>query len=187
MFNFGHKFDEIKSSVIGFVLMLACAIIGLIWISISLNMVLISYLGPQWGPAVLGLLFLLPVVIYGVVRLLAPKDKRTRQQKMFDAAFANTSVGSISRMIEAMSPHSPLLAAAVATVGGFVATRFPQFLSMFAELISALGDELSRHKARKADDATRRAAAYEDSGVAPPPPDVEPAPRRRGKAKVDSY
>lgn len=187
MFNFGHKFDEIKSSVVGFVLMLACAIIGLIWISISLNMVLIAHLGPQWGPAVLGLIFLLPIAVYGVARLVAPKDKRSKQQKMFDAAFANSSVGSISRMIEAMSPHSPLLAAVVATVGGFVATRFPQFLSMFSELIGALGDELSRHKTRKAEDAVRRAEAYEDSATTPPPPDVEPTSRRRSKAKVDQY
>jgi hypothetical protein len=187
MFNFGHKFDEIKSSVIGFVLMIACAIIGLIWISVALYNLLSTLIGPLWGPVALGGLFLLPIVIYGIVRLAAPKDKRSKQQKMFDAAFANTSVGSISRMIEAMSPHSPLLAAAVATIGGFVATRFPQFLSMFSELVGALGDELTRHKARKADDATRRAEAYEESGRAPPPPDVEPTTKRRSKAKVDSY
>lgn len=187
MFNFGHKFDEIKSSVIGFVLMLACAIIGLIWLSVSLYSVLTAAMGPQWGPAVLGLIFLVPIAVYGVVKLIAPKDKRSKQQKMFDAAFANSSVGSISRMIEAMSPHSPLLAAAVATVGGFVATRFPQFLSMFSELIGALGDELTRHKTRKAEDAVRRAEAYEDSGMAPPPPDVEPAPKRRSRAKMDQY
>ncbi len=187
MFNFGQKFDEIKSSVIGFVLMLACAIIGLIWISVSLYSVLSAAMGPQWGPAVLGLIFLLPIVVYGIVRLVAPKDKRSRQQRMFDEAFANSPIGSISRMVEAMSPHSPLLAAVVATIGGFVATRFPQFLSMFSELIGALGDELTRRNARKAEDSVRRAEAYEQSGNTPPPPDVEPAPKRRSKAKVDTY
>ncbi len=74
----------------------------------------------------------------------------------------------------------------MAAVAGFVATRFPQFMSMFAELVTALGDELSRRKTQKSEDRARATAEMERRGAPQPPPDVEPVAKRR-KAKADIY
>ncbi len=185
MFNLNHRIDSIRASLIGIVLILACTILGFIWVSVGLYAFLTQQLGPIWGPVALGGLLFLPIVIWSLIQAVAPRDKRSKQQRAYDAAFANSSVGSISRMIEAMAGHSPFLAAAAAVVGGFLATRFPQFLSMFAELVTAYGDELVRHKARKAEARAEMAAEYERRGAPQPPPDVEP--RRRGKKPADTY
>ncbi len=184
MFNVSDKIESFKSSLIGVVLVLACTVLGLIWISIGIYSFFVAKLGLVWGPILLGGLLFLPILIYGLFKLLTNKDKRSKQQRMFDAAFASSSVGSISRMIETMATHSPLLAAVVAAAGGFLASRFPQFLSMFAELVSAFGDELDRRNARRAEDKARKAEEDERSGAPRPPPDVEPT-RRRGKKVAD--
>jgi hypothetical protein len=189
MFNFSHQIDSIKSSLIGFVLVLATAIMGLVWISIGIYAFAVKFFGPEWGPVALGVLSLVPLAIYIGVKAMKKQDKRSKQQRAYDAAFAASPVGSLSQMIETMSQHSPLLAAVVAVLGGFLASRFPQFLSMFAELVNAYSQELTRHKARKAEERTRR--AYDDErrgGANPPPPDVEPVSRRRGKKQTaDMY
>jgi len=189
MFNFSHQIDSIKSSLIGFVLVLACAIMGLVWISIGIYAFAVRFFGQEWGPIALGVLSMVPLAIYVAVQAMKKKDKRTKQQRAYDAAFAASPVGSLSQMIETMSQHSPLLAAVVAVIGGFLASRFPQFLSMFAELVNAYSQELTRHKARKAENHARR--AYEDErrgGANPPPPDVEPVTKRRGKKQMaDMY
>lgn len=187
MFNISHQIEALKQSLIGYILMLAAAIIGLIWISFGIYSWATSLLGPIWGPLAIGAAFMLPVIIYLVVKMVSPDDKRSRHQKMFDEAFASSPVGALSKMIETMSPHSPFLAAITAVAGGFVATRFPQFLSIMAELVSALGDELSRWNSRKAEKEERKAADDERRGRTPPPPDVEPVSRRRSKAKADMY
>ena len=186
MFDLHNRIESIRASVIGLVLMVACAILGIVWISVGVYAFLVLKLGPVWGPAALGGVLFLPIVIWAIVQALWPKDKRSKAQRAYDAAFAASSVGSISRMIEAMSAHSPFLATGVAVAGGFLATRFPQFLAMFAELVTAWGDELTRHKARKAQMETEREADYERRGAPKPPPDVEP--RRRGKkSPADMY
>ncbi len=189
MFNFSHKIEEIKSSLIGFVLMLACTILGIIWLSVALYNYLTQSFGTIAGPAICGVVLFAPIAIYLVIKAVHKQDKRSKKQKMFDEAFAATPVGSLSRMIESMSAHSPFAAAAVAILGGFLASRFPQFLSMFTELVSALGEELTRRKATHTVNKARKAAgakAFNDSET-PPPPDVEPVTKRRGKAKVDAY
>lgn len=185
MFNVSDKIESFKSSIIGVVLVLACTILGLIWISIGVYSFFVAKLDPVRGPLLLGALLFLPIVVYGLVKLFTNQDKRSKQQRMFDEAFAGSSVGSISRMIETMSGHSPLLAAVVAVLGGFLASRFPQFLAMFAELVSAFGDELTRRNIRRNEEKVRKAEDDERRGTPPPPPDVEPTAKRRGKKVAD--
>ncbi len=184
MFNVSHKIEVIKSTVIAVVLVVACAILGIVWLSVALYNYLKVALGDIAGPALLGVLLFLPLAGYGIYKAVTKHDKRTKQERMFDEAFANTSVGSLSRMIETMAPHSPFLAALVAVMGGFLASRFPQFLSMFSELVVALGDELDRRRVRKAEEKVRK--EEERSGATPPPPDVEPVSKRR-RSKADVY
>ncbi|MGZ3297888.1 MAG: hypothetical protein ACXU8O_02640 [Asticcacaulis sp.] len=181
---FSHQIDAIKDSIIGLVLILATAIIGLGWIGYGLFAVFVRYLGPEWGPFALGGLFLLPLIIFFAVKLL-PHSKKKRKQQAYSEAFANSSVGAISHMVDAMSGHSPIAATLVAVLGGFMASRFPQFLPMFAEIVSALGEELARRKVKKAEKVEREARAdYERAAAAPPPPDVEPI-KRRGRKMAD--
>ncbi|MBW8882038.1 MAG: hypothetical protein JF615_11665 [Asticcacaulis sp.] len=187
MFNISQHIEALKQSLIGYLLMLAAAVIGLIWISFGIYNWAVAMLGNIWGPLAIGALFIVPIVIYVLAKKLMPEDKRSKQQRMIDEAFAASPVGALSRMIETMSGHSPFLAAITAVIGGFVAAKFPQFLSVMSELVVAFGDELSRWNTRKADKEAQKTADYERRGATPPPPDVEPVVKRRGKAKADIY
>lgn len=190
MFNLTQYIDTLKQSLTGYLIMLSAAVIGLIWISFGIYNFAVAVIGPIWGPIAIGAAFMLPVLVYVVVKKLAPEDKRSKQQRMFDQAFAASPVGALSQMIEKMSAHSPFLGAITAIIGGFVAARFPQFLSITAELVAAGSDELTRwnsakqeRAAQRAADDVRKAAEYERRGSPPPPPDIEPVVKRRGKAK----
>ncbi|ESQ76602.1 hypothetical protein [Asticcacaulis sp. AC402] len=185
MFNLSQHIDALKQSLVGYVLMLAAAIIGLIWISFGIYNWATAMLGPVWGPLAIGAAFMLPVAVYLMAKAFQPDDKRSKQQRMFDQAFAASPVGSLSKMIETMSVHSPFLAAVTAIIGGFVAARFPQFLSILSEFVIAGGEELTRWKTGRAERAAHKASDYERKGAPPPPPDVEPTRKRRGK-KVDA-
>ena len=186
MFNFSHQFENFKSSLIGLVLILASAMLGLIWISIGIHKIAIQLLGELWGPLALGGIFLLPVIIYFGIRAL-PQNQKKRRQSMIDEAFANSSVGSISRIIDTLSPVSPVLATVAAIVAGFVATRFPQLLPTFSQIVQALGEELQLRKVNKAEAKVRKARAEYERTATPPPPDVVPVAKRRRKKDADPY
>ena len=70
MFNFSNQIDALKSFIIGLTLILACTILGIIWISIGLYQLVAKTIGPMWGPIVLGALFLLPIAVYFINRAL---------------------------------------------------------------------------------------------------------------------
>jgi hypothetical protein len=182
---FSKEINSIKSSLIGLVLILATAIIGLGWIGFGLYSLFVLYLGTVIGPIALGGLFLLPILIFFALKAL-PRNAAKRRQQAYNDAFANSTVGAISRMVDSMSGHSPAAAAIVAVLGGVLASRFPQFLPILAEMVGALGDELSRRRERKAEKAAREGTAtYERAAKAPPPPDVEPIVKRRKRAGGD--
>lgn len=182
---FSHQINSIKDSVITLVLILATAIIGLGWIGYGLFTLFVHYLGAIWGPIVLGGLFLLPLIIFLLAKLM-PHNTKKRKQQAYNEAFANSSVGAISRMVDAMAGVSPIAASVVAIVGGFLASRFPQFLPMLAEIVVSVGDELARRKLDRAEKTERSARAdYERAANAPPPPDVEPIVKRRKRAAGD--
>ena len=184
---FSKEINSIKASLIGLVLILATAIIGLGWIGFGLYSLFVLYLGLIWGPIALGGLFLLPILIFFGVKAL-PHNSAKRRQQAYNEAFANSTVGAISRMVDSMSGHSPVAATVVAILGGFLASRFPQFLPMLAEVVGALGDELARRRERKAEKnekAAREHTARERAADAPPPPDIEPIVKRRKRAAGD--
>jgi len=187
MFNFTHQLEALKSSIIAIVLILACTILGLIWISIALYSLLVIVAGPLWGPLVLGLVFLLPIAVYAIIKAL-PANQKKKKQSAFEAAFANSTVGSISLLIESLSGTSPILATVAAVIAGFMATRFPQFLPLLSQLVTAVAQEMQLRSTRKAEANKTKTKAEADRGAAaPPPPDVEPATRRRGKKTADMY
>jgi hypothetical protein len=57
---------------------------------------------------------------------------------------------SISRIIESLSGKSPFLAAAAAIIAGFLATRFPALLTIFAQIVQAYAEDQQRRAAQKA-------------------------------------
>jgi len=186
MFNFSHQIETFKSALIGLVLMLAAAIIGLIWISIAIYGLAVKLLGDLWGPLALGFAFLLPIIVYLIIKAL-PHNQQKKRQSLIDEAFAKSTVGSISNLIDNLSGVSPVLATVAAIVAGFMATRFPQYLPMFSQIVSSLGEEFKLHKVRRAEAKVRKARAEYERASAPPPPDVVPASKRRRKKTDDPY
>ena len=186
MFNFSSQLENLKSSIIGLVLLLASAIIGLIWVSIGLYSLAVKLLGDLWGPLALGGIFLLPIVVYLIVKAL-PHNKEKRRQSLIDEAFSKSTVGSISNLIDNLSGVSPVLATVAAIVAGFMATRFPQYLPMFSQIVSSLGEEFKLHKVRRAESKVRKARAEYERAATPTPPDVEPVVKRRRKKNDDPY
>ncbi len=186
MFNFSHQIENFKSSLIGLVLLLASAIIGLIWVSIGIYSLAVKLLGVLWGPLALGGLFLLPIIIYLIVKAM-PHNKEKRRQSLIDEAFSKSTVGSISNLIDSLSSTSPVLATVAAIVAGFMATRFPQYLPMFSQIVSSLGEEFKLHKVRRAESKVRKARAEYERSANPTPPDVEPVAKRRRRKNDDPY
>jgi hypothetical protein len=152
MFNFSRQLKELRSSIIGLVLLVATAIIGLIWLSIGLYSALSAWIGPVWAPLALGAICFLPLGIFGIVRLFAAKDQDDERtvQAAYNSAYADSSILSISRIIESLSGKSPFLAAAAAIIAGFLATRFPALLSIFAQIVQAYAEDHQRRAAQKA-------------------------------------
>ena len=105
-----------------------------------------------------------------------------------EEAFANSTVGSMSRMIDSLSTTSPILAAVAAVVAGFMATRFPQFLPLVAQVVVAVNEELQGRKVRKAEKKAKDAREeYERTVNNPVPPDVEPINKRRRRKEPEMY
>jgi hypothetical protein len=186
MFNFSSQIENLKSALIGLALLLATAIIGLIWVSIGLYSLAVKLLGDLWGPLALGAIFLLPILIYFGVKAL-PHNRERRRQSLTDEAFAKSTVGSISNLIDSLSATSPVLATVAAIVAGFMATRFPQYLPMFSQIVSSLAEEFKLHKVRRAESKVRKARREYERNVNPTPPDVVPVVKRRRKKNDDPY
>jgi hypothetical protein len=126
MLNFTRGFEALKDSIIGVVLLLALAIIGLIWLSIGIYSWLVSLMGPVFGPLALGGLCLLPLVIY----VINQSFKRPARPESLTPEAA--SVLHIAKIIESLSSRSPLLGTAAAIAAGFLAL-LAQILAAWAQ------------------------------------------------------
>lgn len=148
MFNFSDKFQDLRSAIIGMVLLLASIIMGIVWIGIGLNHWLTDCLGVVWGPIVLGLIFFLPVVIFALVKAFGRSNIPTPVAP--NNEYTDAAAVSISKMFEGLSGHSPFLSVTVAVVVGFVASRFPSVLPAFAQILSAYAEDAKARAARVA-------------------------------------
>lgn len=138
MFNFNDHLQELRSTIVGLVLLLAATIIGFVWISIGLYHWLSLCLGAVWGPIVLGLLYFLPLVIFAFVKAFFRQSAVTQPQN--DPA--NTAVLNISRVFESLSGRSPFFVATAVIIAGFLATRFPSLLTVFTQILTAYADDV---------------------------------------------
>lgn len=138
MFNFSDQLQELRSLIIGLVLLLATTIIGLIWISVGFYHGLSSYLGPIWGPMVLGLIFFVPMLIFTFVKAFS---RDTRQAQQQPGPNADMAALNFSKVIESLSGQSPFFVASVAIIGGVLASRFPALLSVFMQVLTAYSED----------------------------------------------
>lgn len=176
MFNFLPSLREIRSLVIGIGLILASAVIGLIWVSIGLYALLTTLIGPVWGPFVLGVIGFVPLMVLILHQLMTPAHRQVPPTAQGFAAI-DGSVGHIARIIDALSERSVFLGAVAAVVAGFLATRFPAFLSLFAQMVTAYAEDMKRNDAKKA------AAASADE-TAPAPEAAAPRQNRVNKGRT---
>lgn len=180
MFNLKPHIDYALSASLKVVLLAGLTLIGLVWLSIGLYAALSQWLGPIWGPILLGGVFFVPVVIMGIGALVSPP--KPQAQGFASQSFTDNPILGVSKVIDAMSGHSPILATLAAVAAGFLATRFPSLLSLLAQALTALSADLNRRNQQK--DAQKAAKAAEEEVMPPPPPDIEPIePAARPKKK----
>lgn len=149
MFNLSEQLSDLRDSLITLALVVAAAVIGLGWASIGLFNALKLWLGPVWGPVALGAGMIVPLIIYVIVKHLTKQEKRRQQAFMnqrAQAAYAQSSVVHISRIIDALKGQSPIIASVAAVVAGILATRFPSLLSIISEAITAWAEDRARKR-----------------------------------------
>ena len=74
MFNFSDHLQELRSTLVGLVLILAATIIGFVWISVGIYFWLSSMLGNVWAPLVLGLIYFVPIIAFAFSKAFARPD-----------------------------------------------------------------------------------------------------------------
>lgn len=159
MFNISEHLQELRSSIIAISLLLATTILGLVWISIGVSSLLINWVGPLWGPVLLGGIFLLPILCYALAKIFVREPQKI--QSLF--SHHNTvedSMVNMGKIIGSLSGQSPLLVTLVAVVAGFLATRFPAVLSVFTQLVAAYAEDV---KVREREAAKHQQSAAEQS------------------------
>ena len=147
MFNFLPPLKELRSAIISLGLVLATAIIGIIWLSIGFYNGLVALIGPLWGPFALGGICFIPLIGFMIHQAKTPKPQPQATAQPFMAG--DSAVSQIARIIETVSERSVLLGAVAATLAGFLATRFPMMLSLFAQIVTAYAEDMKRHDAKK--------------------------------------
>ncbi len=117
----------------GIVLILALAILGFVWISIWAIGLMAIWLGPDWAPLAVGLLCLLPLAVF----LILKKAKAQKEQERALAqALHHPELSQIAQIAQGLIEKSPLTALAVAGLAGVLAARFPSALTLLLQVLS---------------------------------------------------
>ena len=133
MFNFSDHLQELRSTLVGLVIILAATIIGFVWLSVGIYFWLSSMLGNIWGPLVLGLIYFIPIIAFALSKAFAkPETTKAQQPREQDL-----NLQAFSKTFENLSNRSPIVVIAAAAVAGFLATRFPSLLTLFNQLMAA--------------------------------------------------
>jgi hypothetical protein len=139
MFNFNDHLQELRANIVSIVLLLSATIIGFVWISIGIYHWLSACLGAVWGPIVLGLIYIIPIIIFAFIKAFV-RPSLPQNQNRSDQADA--TVLNMSKVFESLSGRSPFLVASAAIIAGFLATRFPALLTVFTQILAAYADDL---------------------------------------------
>lgn len=154
MFNFSDHLQELRSTIVGLVLILAATIIGFVWISIGIYSWLSASLGSVWGPIVLGLIYFLPIVIFALIKAFVrqPAPAASTRNESADAAALN-----VAKVLENLSGRSPVLMASAAILAGFLATRFPALLSVFMQVLAVYAEDVKTRATKASADFAEQA------------------------------
>lgn len=147
MINFSSRLQELRSNIIGLVLLMGATLIGFVWISIGLNQLLSARLGTVWGPIVLGLIYFVPITVYAFTKAFIRSPAQSAASQ-YDSSDATTS--NIMAVLENLSGRSPFVVASAAVVAGFLATRFPSLLSAFTQLLVAYAEDAKAKASKEA-------------------------------------
>ena len=148
MFNIKENLQELRSSIIGVVLLLATIIMALVWIGVGVYICLTGFVGAAWAAILIGVMFMLPVIIVALIKLFNPKELSAQQQAGYHS-HADDAVLHVSKVIESLSGQSTLMVTLVAVIAGFLAARFPSMLSVFTQIVSAYADDVKAREALK--------------------------------------
>jgi len=149
MFNIDNHLKELRSSIVGIGLVIVTAALGLIWISIGLYAFLSARLGPVWGPILLGVFFLLPLLGAAVARLFTAKPALVQPQMM--TGQTDDAILGIAKLTESLAGQSPFVATSVAVIAGVIAARFPSLLTLFVQLANAWVADMKLRAAQAAE------------------------------------
>lgn len=149
MFNFNDHLQELRSTIIGLVLLSAATIIGFVWVSIGIYHWLSTCLGSVWGPIVLGLIYFVPIVIFAFIKafIRPPVPVAPPQHEYADMAAFN-----VTKVFESLSGRSPFLVASAAIIAGFLATRFPALLSVFMQILAVYAEDVKMRATKTSHD-----------------------------------
>jgi hypothetical protein len=145
MFNFNDRLQELRSTIIGIVLLSGSTIIGFVWISIGIYQWLSACLGAVWGPILLGLIYFLPIVIFAFIKAFVrqPLPVAPARSEPADLAAINAT-----KIFENLSGRSPFIVASAAILAGFLATRFPALLTVFMQILAVYADDVKVRAAK---------------------------------------
>ncbi|WAC47859.1 hypothetical protein OVA03_14300 [Asticcacaulis sp. SL142] len=143
MFNVSEKISELKSSILYIVFLAGSLLIGLTWLSIGLYNALKLWIGTPWSSFVLALIMLVPVIIHLLIKAFSP-DRPTKANTLSSQArpAVDPSGALLSQIMGAVAGQSTLIVTVVTLLASFIAVRFPSFLGMFAQVVTAFVDDM---------------------------------------------
>lgn len=115
----------------GFIVILALAVIGFVWLSLAA----VSALRVQFGQGpipelIIGALCLTPLVVF----LIRQRTKAKAEHEL--ALSSQTELAHISQIAQGMVEKSPLTALAIAALAGVLAVRFPSALTLLLQVLN---------------------------------------------------
>lgn len=115
---------------VGIFLVLAAAVVGLVWLSVGLERLFADNGESVSAPMLVSGIFILPLII-GLLLMVS----RGKTQSIAPVAMPLEAgaMSQLSRAVRDLSQRSPLAAVALAALAGFLASRFPAALTLLAQ------------------------------------------------------
>lgn len=115
-----------------YVLALAGAVMGLVWLSIWGVGFLSATIGETYAALIVALIYLAPLLIFFILKSVRQIDARAHEQDESHEALAQISLAARN-----LAEKSPLTALAVAALAGVLAVRFPAALTLLLQVVES--------------------------------------------------
>jgi hypothetical protein len=119
-----------KMAGAGFIVILALAIIGFVWLSLSAVAALRVHLSGAAPELIVGLICLAPLVVFLIRQRMKASSEHLHAQP------AHAELAHISQIAQGMVEKSPLTALAIAALAGVLAVRFPTALTLLLQVLN---------------------------------------------------